>query len=311
MRPESPESPELRRDRSVKKRWEGVIGHLGPGSRVFETTKRVVLGVYADGFLHAGNLAYLTLLTLFPFFIVLAAVAQAIGRPDEIVAAMDSLLVTLPTGVRDIVNRAAREVLSARTGSLLWLGAGVGLWTITSYIETIRDILRRAYGTGYGRPFWHYRLAGIVVTVMALMLIMFSFSAQIFLTALEELLSRFLPQVSVMVSDETQWITINLALFVGLFAVFWALTPQAYRAWGYPKWPGALFVTLWWSAALDLLPRAIAAFGGYEITYGSLAGVIVALLFFWIVGFGLVIGAHINAALANPGPHSLETPTEA
>jgi membrane protein len=38
--------------------------------------------------------------------------------------------------------------------------------------------------------------------------------------------------------------------------------------------------------------------GGYDRTYGSLAGVIIALFFFWLVGFGLVIGAHLNAALA-------------
>jgi membrane protein len=46
------------------------------------------------------------------------------------------------------------------------------------------------------------------------------------------------------------------------------------------------------------LPRVIALLGGYNLTYGSLAGVIVALFFFWLVGFGLVIGAHLNAALA-------------
>ena len=52
-----------------------------------------------------------------------------------------------------------------------------------------------------------------------------------------------------------------------------------------------------------LLPQAISLFGGYALTYGSLAGVIIALLFFWIVGFGLVMGAHLNAALANPESH--------
>jgi membrane protein len=51
-----------------------------------------------------------------------------------------------------------------------------------------------------------------------------------------------------------------------------------------------------------LLPGALASLGGYDLTYGSLAGVIIALIFFFLIGLGLVIGAELNAALA-------ETPT--
>jgi membrane protein len=306
MRPESPETPEARRrNPEAHPHREGWLGIIGPGSVPFESMRRVAVGVYNDGFLHAGNLAYLTLLTLFPFFIVMAAIAQAIGRPEENIAAIHSMLVTLPPGVRELIENAATEVLLARTGPLLWFGAIVGLWTVTSFIETIRDILRRAYGTEFGRPFWHYRLAGIVVVVIAVVVIMFAFSAQIMLTAIEEVVARYLPLAREIVSTETRWLWTSVAIFGGLFAIFWSLAPARYRPRAYPKWPGALFTTLWWSAAIALLPRSIEAFGGYALTYGSLASVIVALLFFWIVGFGLVIGAHINAALANPAPPRL------
>ena len=46
-------------------------------------------------------------------------------------------------------------------------------------------------------------------------------------------------------------------------------------------------------------------FGGYTLTYGGLAGVMIAMLFFWVIGYGFVIAAHINAALANPDNHPL------
>ncbi len=307
MRAKSTETPEQRAlRRPLAERHAGLAHLLDLGKPVYDVAKRVLLGVYADGFLHAGNLAYLTLMTLFPFFIVLAAVAQALGQPDDTVRAVQSVLVTVPEGVRELIAAATREVLSARTGALLWLGAAVGLWTVTSFIETIRDILRRAYGADYGRPFWQYRLGSIAVTVGAIILIMAAFSAQVILTAVEEVVARFLPAASWLMDVELRWVVINLALFIGLFAVYWALAPARYRARRYPKWPGALFVTFWWWGALALLPKAIAAFGGYALTYGSLAGVIVALLFFWIIGFGLVIGAHLNAALANPAPVALE-----
>ena len=51
-------------------------------------------------------------------------------------------------------------------------------------------------------------------------------------------------------------------------------------------------------ATTALLPVVLASLGGYDLTYGSLAGVMIALIFFFIVGLGLVIGAELNAALA-------------
>ena len=260
----------------------------------------MAVGVYSDGFIHAGNFAYLTLLTVFPFFIVMAAITQLIGRPDENLKAIQSMLVALPPGVAQLIQSAAQEMLQARTGPLLWFGAIVGLWTVSSFIETIRDILRRAYGTDYGRPFWHYRIAGIAITFASVLLILFALAARLAVTALEEVVFRYIPAAQGLVSLELGRMSTSVAVFIGLFVIFWTLAPPEYRGRAFPKWPGALVTTLWWTGALALLPPTLSLFGGYALTYGSLAGVIVALLFFWIVGFGLVIGAHLNAALANP-----------
>lgn len=301
MRPPSPETPEARRRHpGAHPHTEGLRGLIGPGSKPFEVLRRVAIGVYSDGFIHAGNFAYLTLLTVFPFFIVMAAITQLIGRPDENLKAIQSMLVALPPGVAQLIQSAAQEMLQARTGPLLWFGAIVGLWTVSSFIETIRDILRRAYGTGYGRPFWHYRIAGIAITFASVLLILFALAARLAVTAMEEVVFRFIPAAQTVLSVELGRMSTSVAVFLGLFVIFWTLAPPEYRGRAFPKWPGALVTTLWWTGALALLPPALSLFGGYALTYGSLAGVIVALLFFWIVGFGLVIGAHLNAALANP-----------
>ena len=301
MRPPSPETPEARRRHpGAHPHVEGLWGLIGPGSKPFEVLRRVAIGVYSDGFIHAGNFAYLTLLTVFPFFIVMAAITQLIGRPDENLKAIQSMLVALPPGVAQLIQSAAQEMLQARTGPLLWFGAIVGLWTVSSFIETIRDILRRAYGTGYGRPFWHYRIAGIAITFVSVLLILFALAARLAVTAMEEVVFRYIPAAQTVLSVELGRMSTSVAVFLGLFVIFWTLAPPEYRGRAFPKWPGALVTTLWWTGALALLPPALSLFGGYALTYGSLAGVIVALLFFWIVGFGLVIGAHLNAALANP-----------
>jgi len=191
MRPPSPETPEARRRHpGAHPHVEGLWGLIGPGSKPFEVIHRVAIGVYSDGFIHAGNFAYLTLQTVFPFFIVMAAITQLIGRPDENLKAIQSMLVALPPGVAQLIQSAAQEMLQARTGPLLWFGAIVGLWTVSSFIETIRDILRRAYGTGYGRPFWHYRIAGIAITFVSVLLILFALAAQLAVTAVEEVVFK-------------------------------------------------------------------------------------------------------------------------
>jgi membrane protein len=302
MKDASPETPEARRQNpDAHPHGQGWWSHFGPGSRSFETLRRIVVGVYSDGFMHAGNLAYLTLLTLFPFIIVIAAIAQILGQSDENIAAVRALMATVPPSIAKLIESTATEVLTARTGPLLWLGALVGLWTVTSFIETIRDILRRAYGTNYSRPFWQYRLIGIVIIVISVAMMMLAFSAQIFITAAQELITRFFPAAQQVADSIANSRFVPLAMmFIAIFLMFWSLAPHEYRSRAFPKWPGALFTTAWWYSALTLLPRVLAQFGGYTLTYGGLAGVIVALLFFWLVGYGIVIGAHINAALANP-----------
>jgi membrane protein len=301
----SPISPEERRTHPVGR----ALDERNPWSAAYEVVHRVVVGVFKDGFIHAGNLAYLTLLTLFPFFIVTAALASLFGRSEDTMRAVASFLNTLPPVVQALLAKPIYDVLTARTGALLWLGALIGLWTVASFIETIRDILRRAYGTPFSAPFWQYRLSSMAIIIASVILLMLAFSAQVFLTAAEQFVYRLVP----FADDVASWINISklVPLFVIWFALYlliWSLTPSRYRFGGYPKWPGALFIALWWYGALTLLPGAIAWFGDYALTYGGLAGVIIALLFFWFIGFGIVIGAHLNAALAEPTAKRLKEP---
>jgi membrane protein len=267
--------------------------------------------VYNEGFVHAGNLAYLTLLSLFPFFIIIAATAQLVGGVEGTTSAIHTISLALPPSVASLVETTATEVVSLRTGPLLWFGAVIGLWTVGSFIETIREILRRAYGTDYARPFWQYRLIGIIIIFAAVVLLLFAFTAQILLTTAEEVLARFFPAAGTVAEriGETRFIPV-IATMVANYALFVTLAPTRYRGLAYPKWPGALFTTLWWYVSLTQLPRVLELFGGYTMTYGGLAGVMVALLFFWLIGYGLVIGAHINAALANPEQKALKAAPE-
>ncbi|MCA1657539.1 MAG: YihY/virulence factor BrkB family protein, partial [Actinobacteria bacterium] len=194
MREISPESPEARRKRLASaKAHFGTIREKSRRSRTWEVIKRVAVGVYSDGFIHAGNLAYLALLSIFPFVIVAAAVTRLFGQTGTGLAAVNGLLEMMPRDVADVIRRPIHDVLLARSGSLLWLGALVGLWTTGSFIETIRDIIRRAYGVTFSRPFWEYRLGSVGMIIAAVVLAMIAFSVSILLSGVQQFLVERVP----------------------------------------------------------------------------------------------------------------------
>ena len=276
-------------------------------ARAIAIFNRVMAHTWADGFIHAGNLAYLSLLTLFPFFIIVAAIAGTFGRSGEALVAINSFLATLPRDVAELIAKPISDVLTARSGNLLTFGIIVGLWSVGSFIETMRDILRRAYDMrGGGRPIWQYRLGSFALIIGSVLLMLIAFAAQVILTGVEQFVERLIPWADDALSV-IAWgrVAPIAALFVALYILFASLTPLKYVR-GCPKWPGAVLTTAVWILTTMLLPVILGSLAPYDLTYGSLAGVMIALIFFWIVGLGFVLGAELNAALAQTPGNRLE-----
>ena len=304
--PVSPEERAAHAEAGVKP--EDVPPAARPATRAWRVLRRVIIGVFSDGFIHAGNLAYLALLTVFPFFILAAAIASLLGQSAETQRAVASFLHVLPPNVGDLLEKPIHDVLAARTGSLLWIGGLVALWSVGSFVETIRDIFRRAYGVTSSKPFWHYRLSSMLVIIVSVVVALLSFLVQGVMTAVERFIYALLP----FAQDLAMWVGLSrivpgLVMFIALYMLFFSVTPSKYRMSKCPKWPGALFTAAWWVSITALLPIILSSLSDYSLTYGSLAGVIVALLFFFLVGLGIVFGAHLNAALAEPPEPGVET----
>ena len=300
-------SPEARRQEAATIRGR-VVDRVGPGTRAWEVMKRTAVGTFNDGFIHAGNLAYLAMFSIFPFFILGAALFSLVGEESDRAASINAILVTLPPSVGNVIGPVARDVIDSRSGWLLWAGALVALWTVGSLIETIRDILRRAYGTKMTHAFWKYRLFSSAMILGAVLLLLLSLIAQFVIGAAQQVIEAYFPQLVDRIVDlRLSRIVPALGLFGSLYLIFYTLTPSRYRARRYPKWPGVLFTTIWWILVTSLLPVVLRSFFTYNLTYGSLAGIMIALFFFWLVGLGVVIGAELNAALAETPEEEMNT----
>lgn len=297
-------SPEARRRAASRHKGsfgQQVRGAVGPGTRFFEIFKRVIVGTYNDGFIHAGNLAYMSVLAIFPFFITGAAIFSLIGEESERAASINAVLYTLPPVVGDVIGPVARNVIEQRSGWLLWAGGFVGLWTVGSLVETIRDILRRAYGTEATAAFWKYRLFSTGIIILAVVLLLLSLIAQVLIGAAQEVIEIYFAELNdVLRTLSLSRLVPAFGLFGSLYLLFYTLTPHAYRNRRYPKWPGALLVTSWWILVTLFLPPLLRTVFSYDLTYGSLAGMMIVLFFFWLIGLGMVMGAELNAALAEP-----------
>ena len=139
----------------------------------------------------------------------------------------------------------------------------------------------------------------------SVVLLMVSLLAQVLIGTAQEVIDAYLPRLGDAIDAlRISRIVPAFGLFGSLYLLFYTLTPKAYRKRRYPKWPGALATTVWWIGVTVALPPAIRSFFSYDATYGSLAGIMIALFFFYLVGLGMVVGAELNAALA-------ETPEEA
>ena len=159
MSEHSPLSPEARAHSATLHGESEADGSASqPPNRSLEVVKRVFVGVYSEGFVHAGNFAYLSLVVLFSFCIVAAAIAGAFGQTQSGIALINAFFADCPARSCRCVARSCRSAMTARSGPLLWFGAAVSLWTTASLIETIRDVMHRSYGTEPRTLFWQYRL---------------------------------------------------------------------------------------------------------------------------------------------------------
>ena len=277
---------------------------LTSGLRPVEVTKRVLVGVFDEGMLHAGNLAYLSLLTLFPFFVIIGNIAGILGRSGDGLRAVRAFLETVPPSVADLLAEPIAALLRQGHGGFLTLSILVAFWTVGSFVETIRLILYRAYGFTAVRPIWQRRLLSFGIIVGSVILMMVAFASQFLLVGAEQFVDRVVPGVDSGIISSLRLGPV-LALFIALYILITALTPREFRR-GWPKWPGALAITLVWIGATNILPWVLTNFSNTDRFYGPLAGVMVTLIFFFVVGLGFVLGAHLNAALALTAKAKLE-----
>lgn len=251
-----------------------------------------------EGAVMAGYLAFLSLLAIFPFFIFLTALAGEIGQSEQGLEAIDQLLDALPPDVASVLSKPIAQVVKGASGSVLTFGAIVAIWTAASGMEAARTAVRRAYLRRATRPVWSRRLESMGLIILAAILMLIGMFIQVLGPAIWEGVNEVV-QLPTIFERLWEWLRFGLsplALYMAIYGLYFALTPRHIQPRKY-RAPGALLALVIWMATATGLSIYLRYFGNYDVTYGSLAGVMITMLFLFIVGIGFVMGAELNAAL--------------
>ncbi|WP_243291628.1 YihY/virulence factor BrkB family protein [Bacillus sp. FJAT-47783] len=243
----------------------------------------------------AAELAFFFLLSLFPFLIFLFTLLGFLPISAEEVLQLVSQYA--PGNTMAFIESYVRSVVDTQSGKLLSLGIIGTLWSASNGINAIVRALNRAYNVEETRNFLVARGMAIVLTfamifviIFALLLPVFGREIGLFISSVFGLSSMFLT-----VWNTMRWL-VSFVILCIVFCGLYFLAPNK-RVKVTEIYPGALFATVGWIVVSLAFSSYVGNFGHYSVTYGSLGGVIVLLIWFYLSGFIIILGGEINAIM--------------
>lgn len=266
--------------------------------------RRIVAGIRDDDvFGLAAELAYRFLFAVFPFGLFVAALGAFIAGllhvdnpADHIVRGLGD---NLPPSIANSLRPELERLLASPRADLLSIGAIAALWAATGGTNALVKGMHRAYGVPESRPFLLRYAVAIGLTLLGAIGVVAAFVTVVGGALVTEQLAQQLGLGSAAYSvvELLRWPVVFVALTIAV-AILYRYAPNIVVPWRWIVLGAALF-TLGWLVATAALGYYAANFANYGATYGSLGGVIVLMLWLYVTGALLLIGAEVTAALAH------------
>jgi membrane protein len=265
----------------------------------------------------AAQLAYYFFFALFPALLVLISLASTLpldglafgdtGQAPLGVRLIDEMFRLLggfaPPEIITIVTDQLRKMKLNQPGGLLTFGVLAALWSSSAAMTAIIDTLNSAYDVEEGRPWWQVRLTAVALTMGGAFFILISFALIVFGPSLAEYLADWLYLGS---AFEWTWKILHWPFVFALASVGIALVyyfaPDVEQDWIWLT-PGSVFATTLWLLATLGFKYYVANLGSYTETYGALGAVMVLMLWFYMSGLVILIGAEMNAEIEHASPY--------
>ncbi|MFC6883838.1 MULTISPECIES: YihY/virulence factor BrkB family protein [Actinomadura] len=246
----------------------------------------------------AAALTYYGVLSIFPALLALVSLIGLAGTSlsQDLI---DNLGAAAPGSVKHVLVSALTELQGNRTGAgvAAVLGLAAAIWSASGYVAAFMRASNAVYDVREGRPIWKTLPIRVAVTLVTLVLLAASAIAVVVSGPLARRAGDLigLGSTAVTVWDIAKWPVMLLVVSLLIALLYWA-SPNARHGF---RWvtPGGVLAVVLWLVASGLFAVYVANFSSYNKTYGSLAGVIVFLVWLWISNLAILLGAEFNAEL--------------
>jgi membrane protein len=270
-----------------KRSWKGVL------RRAMREYKEDALSDWA------AALTYRAILALFPGLLVLVSIVGLLGS-DTSANLLDNLQKNAPASVRGTINTIFENVQNnhGAAGIIGILSLLLALWSASGYVAAFMRASNNIYDILEGRPIWKTAPIRLGLTIFLVIVVILAAGIAVLSGGIARDVGNVvgLGSTAVTVWNIAKWPFLLVVAILALALLFWA-APNAKQA--NFKWitPGGLLTVIVWVAASAGFAVYVANFGSYNKTYGSLAGIVVFLIWLWISNIALLLGAEFDAEL--------------
>jgi membrane protein len=237
-------------------------------------------------------------LSIFPALLVLVSLLDLAGQ-GTIQTLLANLGQVAPGSVNQILKDAIGNLQQTRgsAGVLALVGLAVALWSASGYIAAFMRASNAIYDVPEGRPIWKTLPIRLGVTVVVMVLLAVSAVAVVATGGVAERLGRLLGigKTAVAAWNILKWPVLLLIVSFMFALLYWA-SPNARQGFRWVS-PGGILAVVVWVLASVAFAIYVANFGSYNKTYGSLASVIIFLVWLWLSNTAILLGAELNAEL--------------
>jgi membrane protein len=270
------------------------------GTSLFATLKRTLTEFREDNLTDwAAALTYYGLLSLFPALIALVAIVGLFGDPQTTTSNVTQIVTSIgPKSAAQTFSEPIKTITSNRSGAgvAFVLALAAALWSASAYVGAFMRASNVIYETPEGRPIWKLRPLQILVTLVMVILVAI-IALGLVLTG--PIVSAVGDAIGVGSTAQTVWDIakwpVLAALFVLMLAILYYASPNVkLRGFKFVT-PGSLVALVIWVLASAGFAFYVANFGSYNKTYGTLAGLVVLLMWMWITNLAILFGHQLNA----------------
>jgi membrane protein len=249
----------------------------------------------------AGNLTYKTLFAIFPFFTFLLSLLGLFNATSLVNDMIDYLSGVMPGSATAFIKDQLLSITKSQAESAFTLGAiisiALALWGVSGAFRSIMEAMNVMYEVEEDRPFWKVYGLSILMSLAVVILMVSAFGIVIFGGSIGGGLAGAigLDRIFQTVWGIVQWpIVACIVLFT--FALIYFFAPAAKQKFAWIS-PGSVLAFVFWLVFSLLFSFYVGASGSYSATYGSLAGVIILMLYVYYSAFIMLVGAEMNQVI--------------